>query len=105
MSSSEQGSSLTIECTQEHSTPVVRLVGDLDIATVSKAHEALGDVEDPAGSGVVFDLGDVTFMDSSGIGFLLTALGRFGRVRLRNPSSLIREVIQMTGLADSLPVE
>jgi anti-anti-sigma factor len=97
------GSSLRVVCTEEESTPVMRLVGDLDISSVEKAHAALSAIH--GDDGIVFDLGETSFMDSSGIAFLLIALGRFGHVRLRNPSSLIREVIEMTGLSDSLPIE
>lgn len=101
----EVGSSLAVEVTEEQSVPVVRLAGELDIASVATAHAALNTITRTGSGGIVFDVGGVTFMDSSGIAFLLHALARFGAVRLRDPSDLIREVIAVTGLAGTLVAE
>lgn len=57
---------------------VAKLTGELDVATVpavrAKLEQALVD-KIPAG--LILDLTDVTFMDSSGLGFLL---GRYQRL-------------------------
>lgn len=101
----EGGSSIVVECSQEQAIPVVRLAGELDLSSVDAAYAAIDALGGTGDGGIIFDLEAVTFMDSSGIAFLLTALERFGQVRLRRPRELVRQVIAITGLEGSLPVE
>ena len=58
---------------------------------------------------VVVDVAEVTFIDSSGIAFIiqLYMLGmEEGRdVVLRDPSSTIVELLEMIGMGDRIPVE
>lgn len=100
---------------------VIALYGELDLSSSSQVApeiEALvgAHAEDPrgaiAGDGakavvarIVFDLGGLDFMDSAGIALLLRAASRAGPVGVRNPSDLIRRVIELTGLGDLLVIE
>lgn len=94
-------------------TPVVVLVGQLDLATAAIAQRAVEratDTRPAAADGsaaldVVFDMTDLTFMDSTGLTVLLSAVRRGNAVRLRRPTSLVRRVIDITGLEGILPVE
>lgn len=94
-------------------TPVVVLAGQLDLATAAIAQRAValatGEGTLGANGGqaadVVFDMTDLTFMDSTGLTVLLTAVHRGHAVRLRRPTSLVRRVIGITGLESTLPVE
>jgi anti-anti-sigma factor len=81
---------------------VLTLSGELDLSTVGALHTALQDVIGRKPSALVFDLADLTFMDSSGIAALLSAVGSVDSVRVRNPSGIVRRVIELSGLAPTL---
>ena len=78
---------------------VVTLRGELDLdnaeALVSDLAPVLARDDLPV---VVFDLTDLTFMDSSGISALLRTVGAGKTVRLRHPAPIIRELLTVTGL-------
>lgn len=94
-------------------TPVVILSGQLDLATAHRAQDAFASVGSSVGSSVdgshagnvVVDMTDLTFMDSSGLTVLLTAVRRGYALRLRRPTNSIRRLIAATGLTQTLPVE
>jgi anti-sigma B factor antagonist len=103
-----------------HDAPVLALRGELDIATATTLDDAFrsidalrsvgpetaaADVAEPGPVTVVLDLSQLTFMDSSGLAVLLSAVHRGYRLRLRQPSRIIRDIIEATGLAETLPVE
>ena len=54
---------------------------------------------------VVVDLRDVTFIDSTGLKELVRPVIDGHRVVLRHPSKPVCRVLQLSGLADTLPVE
>jgi anti-anti-sigma factor len=41
-------------------------------------------------------------LDSSGVALLLYAAAKSGSVRVRNPSDIVRRIIEVTGLSDIL---
>jgi anti-sigma B factor antagonist len=97
-----------------HSTPsaalsseggrtVLVLTGELDISTVGALEPTLVELGNQAPQHLIVDLTGVTFMDSSGIALLLEIAELVPGTQLRNPSPLIRQVIEMTGLTDALP--
>ncbi len=77
----------------------VRLHGELDVATVPSVSEAIESTIDHRPSGLVVDLEDLSFMDSSGIALLVQLANRAESVRVRNPSPNVRRVLEVTGLA------
>jgi anti-sigma B factor antagonist len=81
---------------------VVVLVGDLDVSNAPRLRAHLQTVT--AGS-VVLDLTDLTFMDSSGIAVLLEAAQRGITITLRNPSEIVRTLVDVTGLTNVLRCE
>jgi anti-sigma B factor antagonist len=82
---------------------VLELRGELDVATVPLLREALAAT---AGTTVVVDLQELTFMDSSGISAFIHArkqLARDGhRLLLTRPSPNVRRVLDIVGLTDWL---
>jgi anti-anti-sigma factor len=90
----------------------VRLVvaGELDLATAPALHDAVTQL---LGAGepstVVIDLGEVTFLDSSGLGALLRAradvLAAGGRLVLGAVAPGPRRVIVIAGLAGTFGLE
>ena len=83
---------------------VLRLSGELDLSTIQEVRSAADELIDDAPESVVVDLAEVTFMDSSGIALLLRIAGRVPRTELRNPSPMVRRVLEMTGLTEMLPI-
>jgi anti-anti-sigma factor len=84
---------------------LVTVLGEVDMDSASELVDAIGDV---AGNAVV-DLSGVTFMDSVAIRGLVraqqTARQRGQQMILRNPSMLVRRVLEVTSLIDSFTVE
>jgi anti-anti-sigma factor len=81
--------------------------GELDIETVGAAGEALVSAFADGHETVVFDLGETTFLDSTGIRLVLEADARARRgntrlVVLPGPPHVHR-VFEVCGLADELP--
>jgi anti-sigma B factor antagonist len=80
--------------------------GELDVGTAPELRGAVGEL---LGSGVrhaIFDLGHVTFADSSGLGALVWAVHRFaaagGDVRVERLSPTVERVVEVSGLRDLL---
>ena len=97
---------VTIEATSEESNArMVRISGELDLASVPGVEADIEPVLAAAPERVVFDLSGVAFMDSSGIAMLLRAAKRVGIIEVRDPSPAVQLIIQATGLAEVLHVE
>src|SRR5260370_151732 len=84
---------------------VVRFIGDIDISNADTLGETLDRMLGETAGAVVVDLSALRFMDSSGIAMLLRAVGDAGSVEIRNPSSVVRRIIECTGLADVLRID
>ncbi|NTW38640.1 MAG: STAS domain-containing protein [Cellulomonadaceae bacterium] len=81
---------------------VARLWGEVDDALREQASAALARALD-RDLPVVLDAGDITFIDSTGIAFLVQFC-RIGReegfpVTLRNPPAVVRDVLEILGMA------
>lgn len=79
--------------------------GELDLATIEPVRD---DVEAAIARGaatIVFDLTDVTFLDSSALALFAYAARRVDHVQVTNPNSIARRVIEETGLADVLHLQ
>jgi anti-sigma B factor antagonist len=86
----------------------VVLSGELDVMTLPDVSTAVGDAVADGGRQVFVDLGDVTFMSASGIGWLVqlrhvvTTLG--GGLTVTSASACVRRLCTLTGVADGLGV-
>jgi anti-anti-sigma factor len=86
-------------------TVVVRVVGEIDISTVEAVRTAVATAMEHDPIGIVFDLSEVRFIDSSGIAVLLQSRKAIESIRIRNPSSVVGRLIELTGLTHVLPIE
>jgi anti-sigma B factor antagonist len=81
--------------------PVVRVRGELDMATCPQLRERLLELTDQV---VTLDFAAVTFMDSSGTGVLLEAQKRIredgGKLVLYGLGPQLRRVLEISGLGD-----
>ena len=85
-------------------SPVLFLSGEIDAATVGHLASCFDAIARTAPRNVTIGLGDVTFMDSSGVNALLELRRRLGdgaRVVLRDCSAVVRRVCDITGLIDA----
>ncbi len=88
---------------------IIVLAGEHDLGTVPRVRDALGIVAD-AGKDVLIDLCPATFVDSSILGAVLEARrgaiesGRGFAVACSGEAEPVRRVLEVTGLADELPV-
>lgn len=95
--------------TDERGHTLVRVSGAIDVQSrdaLLTAGRAAFASDTP---GLVLDLADVTFVDSTGIGALVE-LGHDAEdaeagFRLRDPSPRVVRILQMTGLTDAWPIE
>ncbi len=85
--------------------PVIRVVGEVDLATAELVRSVVVDAIKTDPARVVFDLSGVGFMDSSGISVLLEAIKLATSVQIRRPSEAVRRVIEVTGLTEVLQIE
>jgi anti-anti-sigma factor len=91
------------ELARDGESAVLRVRGDLDIATedaaVGMVSSALA--ADPPPAVLVLDLSEVVFMDSSGLRALLRMHNRHGSsVRLGPVSTVVERLLALTGTAE-----
>jgi anti-sigma B factor antagonist len=86
---------------------VVHVDGEVDLATCSRLRDVLAELIDHGVYHLIVDLERVSFLDSSGMGVLVTALRRVrerdGSLRLTAPSPQVRRVLELTGITKLLP--
>jgi anti-anti-sigma factor len=100
---------LVIDARVEADQVVLILTGELDPHTAPSLRQALDRTVGDTTTVVVFDLGGVTFVDSSGLRVIIAAHklmdDRHGRLVLRDPSDTTRRILDITGLSDRIEVE
>ena len=100
---SEGGARGTVETRHgDNGTAYVTLGGELDISNARALQAVIDPIIEGKPATLVFELGNLLFMDSSGIAVLLNAASRVDRVELREPSPIIRRVLEATGVAEVL---
>ncbi len=89
--------------------PVIRAIGEIDVSSAPLLRRHLAEI--PATNPIVIvDLSEVTFLDSTGIGVLVGALGHIrethsnGALHLVVTHPHIAKVLEVTGLTAIFPV-
>jgi anti-sigma B factor antagonist len=95
---------LTIDIRCVGRRAVVRVAGEIDIATGPRLRAALDQAAGAAPLEVWVDLSDVRFMDSTGLNALLDLAGRVPRVAVICPEGNVRRTFDIAGLADAFPL-
>ncbi len=82
----------------------VRLLGELDMATAGDLREELVRLASGGATQVTVDMADLSFIDSTGLSVLVSALKRLrqqgGQMTLRSPGPGTRKVLEITGLTE-----
>ena len=98
----------TIRVEAQDARTVIVLVGEIDAALRDEASACMG-LALVAGDPIVLDSTQATFIDSSGIAFVLQlhlAATEAGiPVTLLDPHRVLRDVLDMVGLSGELPAE
>lgn len=87
----------------------VEVAGEVDIATCPPLDDTVARLAAAGIEQLTFDLREVTFLGSSGLASLLRAqrlvAAEGGRLVLRAPSRVVRDLLEMTQLRDHFAVE
>jgi anti-sigma B factor antagonist len=99
---------LVLESRTESGWGVLAVKGEVDLYTSPQLKDKVTEMVDRGHSRLVIDLTDVGFMDSSGLGVLVTALKRArereGSLALVCPEGSVHKVLTITGLDRVFPI-
>jgi anti-anti-sigma factor len=98
------GVQVSIETGGDPSAPVIRLAGELDLASVEATRTGIASHLGAAPEHLTFDLENLTFMDSSGIALLVEISKDVGQVSLINVAPIVHRVLEITGLLEHFGV-
>ena len=88
----------------ENGTPVIYLSGELDLISAGQFSTAIDTALGTHPTSLILDASNLTFMDSSGIVLLISATQRAAEVQVRNPTPIVRRLIELTGLSEVLRI-
>lgn len=77
----------------------MKLEGEIDLATAAEVGERLATAA-RLDTGVVIDLRDVTFIDSTGMGVLAQAVRNGADIEVRGAPPQVQRAIELSGLID-----
>jgi anti-sigma B factor antagonist len=90
------------EVSREDGTAVIRLSGELDMVSVENVRSVIEGALAGPSERLVFEVSRLEFMDSSGIALLISMTRKVKAVEVRNPTAIVRRIIELTGLTDIL---
>ena len=100
----EQPKALTVTVDSDVDGAVVIVCGEIDLETCAELTEALAALEGPRKVSV--DLGEVSYIDSTGLRVLLTARDAAekagGSLRVSTTSHIVARLIEITGASELL---
>jgi anti-anti-sigma factor len=101
---------LRVTADADGTTAVLRLAGELDLATTEQLRERVhGLLHDAPVRHLVIDLAGLDFLDVTGLGALLEArrklIARGGTLALRRPRPMVLRMLSLLELEDALQVE
>lgn len=98
-----------IDILHEEGACVVFVRGELDLNGCPALEAALLEAEQTNAAQILVDLGELTFVDSSGLGVLTRAAARArsngDRLRITSPRDQVASVLRLTELDKQLPMQ
>ena len=98
----EAPATLELIVSEHEDETVVRAAGELDVNTAPELREQLANLVSEGARRIVVDLTDVSFVDSTALSVLVSALKRLrqanGDLELASPKPSVRRVFEITGL-------
>jgi anti-sigma B factor antagonist len=98
---------LKLEVEREGDTHCIRLRGELDLSNAQALEAELGAAFADGRGEILVDMRDLTFIDSTGIAIVVSALGHADGQRLRflpSPAPAVSRVLHLTGVEERLPL-
>ncbi len=97
--------SLMVRSAQQDHVHVIELIGELDLDGAPRLEEELRSAEASDATSIVVDLGQLEFIDSTGLRLLVMAAERApeGRFSLLRGPKQVHRVFEITDMADRLP--
>jgi anti-anti-sigma factor len=89
----------------DEGTQVVRLAGEVDVATIDPVRRLAEQAIEAGAHTLVFDLAEVSFLDSAALALFAYTTRHVSRTVLRRPSPLIQRVLRGTGLDAVVEIE
>lgn len=109
MNQSGQDQELRITTSVEDQSDILCVVGEIDMASAPELQRACLALVDGGAKRVVIDMSGVSFIDSTGLGVIVSLQKRLqsqgGEAVIRNPSSVLRRLIRLTNLDRVVPIE
>jgi anti-anti-sigma factor len=88
---------------------IITVAGEVDSSNAAELRDIFLAVLREEPQSLVLDLAELTFIDSSGLGALISANReanvQFGTVTIRNPSAFVLRLLEETGLDQRLTIE
>lgn len=100
---------LEVTLSQEQDATVVTLAGDVDCASAPHLHDVLDALAIAGVANVIVDAAEVGFIDSTGVGVLVTAQRHLARehggsLAVRSPSRAVYRVLELANLTETFAV-
>ncbi|WP_303864718.1 STAS domain-containing protein [Alkalibaculum bacchi] len=97
--------SITTKIEEDHYQ--IKLNGEVDIYTVDQLKEAIDDKMKQNPKKIVFDFGDLGYIDSTGIGALIGIKGKYKDtdIKIINLRSNVKKLFEITGIIRIFSVE
>lgn len=102
--STSRSAAAAVEVSSENGAVVLSLAGQLDLSSLDHVRGLTAETLYDKHELIVVDLGELSFMDSSGIAYLLSVADRADRIELRHVPPMIRRVLEITGLTGVLRI-
>jgi anti-sigma B factor antagonist len=94
-----------LSITEDGAGLVIGLVGELDIASLPDIASPLEDLLGRAPQPMCLDLGELHFLDSSGVTMLVRIANHFDQIRTTRATEPVRRVLEVLGLRDRLGLD
>jgi anti-sigma B factor antagonist len=101
---SSEHHALAVDVRDENGTAVIGLSGDLDMTSLKQARAAIDAALASHPRRVILDASGLDYMDSSGIALLARVTQMTHEVQVRNPTPIVRQLIELTGLSQILHI-
>ena len=95
---------ITVRTRHQDGEPVISVAGELDLTNAKEVRSAIEAVISGHDQRVIFEVSELAFMDSSGIALLASVARQVREVELRDPTPIVRRLIEMTGLDEVLRI-
>ena len=95
---------MELEFKNENGKLTVKVIGRLDTMTSPKLEEEISKNANGIQE-IIFDLEELKYISSSGIRVLVSTKKKIGNMKVLNPTDIVMEVFEITGLVDVFNIE